>query len=704
MSYHAAVQKVVVGVKHKDHARSFIAEIPPFSSTLICVSLFSSARFLIRGAFFSLMQLAEAIALMKAHFFFLPPSSLGVLSVLSVLHTAALAIALGMRDSCLEALGNKRAPWLSESALISNVLVSVVVGSVVASFVMALCIVSFSGIHFTSPPIYRAMLMGWIVALPFEVAILLGLYSAKSRRLVIQGRRLLWCLIGEGVVGVLSIISNLPLLYLLSKFGLLAYALLLLFPKGSIEGVGGANAKVSRPLIRGVVWSLLVRGCGPAFIELAGKILYLPFALLDPSLAITLLVSHRLMHIASAFALRGARLISRVFQRVLVFGDLRQRFLVIRRAVVVVFISAASSTLLSPALVARYQLVSLSSPHNEYVDLSVWLFVVFGVVLLVRAAVSGIFSLMESHFVRAGIGIRPCFTLGVILLGAALFCSYGINYFRLGDGVTAWRPISVMFLELGILFCVAIVATVFCLYRCDFSWKRIGINGLFDAANQTVSVYKSRFDESVVIDQVARIIPASKPVRLNSGTLLAGRIKPGWIAPAHIFAYVETSIKPLDHLLLSMMQPSIQNLVGNARAKLLIEKVECLAFAGSLNEGVQLSGSDILIVPVVAALYDKHLPRYKEVVEYLDLLVSNGSISLNKAMPRRLRGLLHFNRGLAPHLIVIVGAAERVYLPEFAYATLQYNLFQAGISSQAVVSSKLLDRVPGNSCSSPTSF
>lgn len=684
--YHIALQKVLSGVKQKDAARSFLAEIPPLSLALIRVSLFSSGRFLIRGAFFSLMQLAEALALMKAHYFFLPPSSLGVLSVLSVLHTAALAIALGMRESCLEAISNKRAPWLSESALISSVLVSVVLWSVVASFVMALCIVLFSGIHFTSPPIYRAMLMGWIVGLPFEVAILLGLYSAKSRRLVIQGRRLLWCLVGEGSVGVVTIVCNLPILYLFCKFGFLLFALMLLFPRRSIEGITAVNAQVSRPVIRRVVRSLFVRGCGPAFFELAGKVLYLPFALLDPSLAITLLVSHRLMHIASAFALRGSRLISRVFQRMLVYGDARQRSLVIRRAVVVVVVSAACSVLLLPALLARYQLASWSSPHNEYIDLSVWLFVVFGVLLLVRAAVSGVFTLMESHFVRAGSGFRPCSTAGCLILSAALFSSYGVTYFRLGDGVTTWRPISVMLLELGILICLAIVATIYCLTGANFNWRKIGINTLDCTADQTVSLYRSRFDESVTIDRIAWVIPANNTVRLDRATLLASGIKPGWMVPDHISPYVESSNKTLEHILLSVVRPIRPNAVGDARAKLLTERVESLTLAGGLNQRVQLSGFDLLILPVKTALQAKDLARYEEIVEYLDLLVSNGSLTLNKAMPRRLRGLLHFNRGLAPHLIVIVGAADRIYLPEFAYATLYYNLVQAGLSAEALVS------------------
>ena len=156
--------------------------------------------------------------------------------------------------------------------------------------------------------------------------------------------------------------------------------------------------------------------------------------------------------------------------------------------------------------------------------------------------------------------------------------------------------------------------------------------------------------------------------------------------PDHIAPYVESTNKPLDHFLLSMVRPTRPNAVGDARAKLLIDKVESLTLAGGLNQRVQLSGFDILILPVKAALQAKDLPQYEEVVEYLDLLVSNGSLTLSKAIPRRLRGLLHFNRGLAPHLIVIVGAAERVYLPEFAYATLYYNLVQAGLSAQAVVS------------------
>jgi hypothetical protein len=487
------------------------------------------------------------------------------------------------------------------------------------------------------------------------------------------------CIVGEALFGVFAIAMNLPLLYLTSRVFFLCGALMILFPiKRKVE-IAAKDRLVAKPIVRRAVFMLLVKGTGLALFELSAKLLYLPFAVVDPTLGITLLISHRLMHLASAFALRLVNVVSRTVRRVLVYGSRRQRLVTTGRVFCMLMISAASTLCLLPVFFARFQVTAWISPYNEWIEPSLGVLFMFSALLVVRAAVLGFLTLLEDHFVYSGSLWRPSLFVGIVTLIVVLLLVKWSTVLGNSFNVAMLSPLTLMVCELIALLSVLAGILAVCIYVRPVDWGGTGVRALARNSHGKVLVLRVAKECVRALDRLAHQIPSARIVRFDRTTLLASGVSDSWKVPAPFSPFVECSAERLPEAVLRIAPRGRLQAEAAEKVALLMVHADAVARGEVDNLASCPSGEALSFVSVSAVVEGGSTLRQEELSEYLDTLIANGGILSLRATPRHLRGILHINQGAVPRFLVIVGLPERVYLPELAYALLQHNLRQADL-------------------------
>lgn len=644
------------------------------------------ARFFMRGSFFSLIQLLEAFFLIRNHFFYIPPSSVGVLAVLSVAHTGALAMALSFRKitghlRALPALAN-----VNRRPIISALISAVVASFGILSLALLGIIIATTSIHFSSPPIYRAMLTGWIVTLPIEVGIVLGLYTARQRGLALFGDRLTGYLALGSLFGCFSVIANLPLLYLAARLTFLLLSWRLVYPKHLSSNEPTLERREVQVATRRALPQLFRIGFGSASLELAPKLACLPIAHYDPSFALTLVVAQRLIQLASASSLRVADLLHREVRRWIAFGSTQVRARAFSRAFSTLTVTSIFTLILFPIMAVRYTVVSWSSPYNEHVDPSLIVVILFVGLLAMRPTILGMARLVED---TPGTGMRnsnPCLALGIIGLtlstipNVALWSGHSLNL------TTAQSAQAVLLSEIVLLFTALAWLRTKVVGGTLWTWSDLGILSLRRAQETAPSRHLLLLKAPKELRHVlyrATLELKEAPLVSMSPTALLTPDKPKTRAVFETHpAEVEISAGTLQNILHEILHPT-RSFRGRDRLRSETRRrfIELASFVTSRGEATPAipPNCGIELIRLDEALTSTPLSGREECARYLDLLLLHGSVITHHGLTRSARGVLHLNCGDRPSHLVLVGTETRMYFSEFGYVALHHNLFQAGL-------------------------
>jgi len=686
--YHSSFKGLVSRTRRSFDDRKTIGSLAaPVSRKALPLARYLS-RFFIRGSFFSLLQLAEAFFLMRYHFFFIPPSSVGVLAVLSVAHTGALAIALSFRRVAAHARAVPALAHVDRRAVTTLMISAVVISFSLLSLALLGVITLATNVHFSSPPIYRAMLTGWIIALPLEVGIILGLYTARQRGIALFGDRLTVYLGLEAICGCLSVMANLPLVYLATRLTFLFFSWRLVYPIKSRTTAPPHERRERRLLLSRALPQLCRIGLASACLELAPKLAYLPIVHRDPSFALTLVVAQRLIQLSSASALRVADLLHREFRRWIAFGSQRLRSLAYTRAFSTLCVASILTLLLSPIMAARYAATSWSSPYNEHLEPASLTIALFVLLLALRPATLGMARLVEDTPAPGAPNSKPCLILGTF----AMVVSATLNV-SLWAGYSPELPITQLAEMLLTVELVALIAALVWLRSkvvkgALWRWEDLGILSLRKGHEGGLSVrvaqikapmelrhllYRSTFD-------LARL----PLIDISPSALIAPNDPKVW----EVFKDPAGGIELSGHTLREILEIILHSTKSTSAKDLLI-KADRERFIELLSS-VQTHGgssppspaeSEIEVVPIDHALLCNEPESDERRMRYLDLLTERGSLTTPARLKKSVRGVLHLNNGVSPSHLVLVGTKSRMYFSEFGYVALHYNLFQAGFES-----------------------
>ncbi len=251
----------------------------------------------------SAMQLAEVMILTAVHFIFFPPASLIFLRILYGLSLAATLLAMMLRSYLR---GSSADPGRAAREVRICVAAITFLGALFAALAMVYLAVAGT-LHLSAPPIYRALICGQVLALPFEAGLVVLMYGAGSIRpgFISPVGRALWLLPQIAALGAL--ILNQPLLYL--SLAVLGRAIPMVVIRNALLGKRGAARQRSswsetRALLGRVV-SPYLAGLG-AFV--AFELLFLAgtssSVLPRENLGMVVLVIHKIAHIALSLSIR----------------------------------------------------------------------------------------------------------------------------------------------------------------------------------------------------------------------------------------------------------------------------------------------------------------------------------------------------------------------------------------------------------------
>ncbi len=648
--------------------------------------------FLLRAAFFSIVQLLEMLLLMHLHFFFVPPGSMHVLAVMSVLHTAALSVALSLKRSAAH-------PFEKRSLAIARLnyaLKTSIACFAAAALVLGAVVIFATDIHFTSPPLYRAMLMSWIAGLPLEAGIIMGLYTLGRRRQALLGRRLTFFQIAHVSLGLSCIALDLPLFYVLSHILTLVGGFACVLP-----------GRISRRVKAGQLVSLLSQSLPPALIELGGKLLYLPLVYLEPSCAIVLLVMQRLMHICSAMSMRTADIVSISVTRRLLLDDQGPQARVLRRLCLLLAAGLVLAALIGlPFITLRFSPLLWGSLHTEPLHVSwLWVSLLLGCCLL-RAALIGLMRL-ASEVKNSGSDNQLVFssaTAGRVdidrpsLYAAALVCAVSaasflvLHYLLVGCSLL---EVFLCFMTIDLLLLAGLCVQL--RHRLTHPprvlWRARGLPALLAANHRHVLCCEVAAGLTPALDglkeELAVAADALCYLQWNSRQLLLACDKlPDVLIEQSAFFHNISWSREVDEcmprhfragLFAAAYTNDLQNPLQSYRGALLPETLYAAAGdADALEDAVsRLPGVSCIAISEIFS--SQQHPRRIDLLRYLDMIVRRGPVTLLRGHDKATRGMLHCNAGRQPAFMLLIDRETRRMMPELAYVTFLHNMRDAGL-------------------------
>lgn len=634
---------------------------------------------LARLVIIALAQIGELVLLAKLYFVVVPPSSLGILTVLSVAHTASISIALSLRSAIRESSD------LPDPAVVANrYIVAVSYGMTALAFVLALALVLFTNSAFDSPPIYRALVLSWIFALPFEAALIMGLYTLNIRGVLLVSR-VLWRLqIFQIFASCACIYVNAPLVLLCARLGALLLSIRILYPANSWRFRMALEVRTAPPAFR----RLIARGVGAALMELAGKMLLFRVMVLDAEIALLGLLLQRFIHVASAFSLRTAYQLRHNFCRAAAYGSVRIRGRLASRFTILSLAGVAPATLLIPLVFVREELLAWLSPYGEEVTPAAAIVAGLVVIIALHATVIGGAWLVDEgqHAVRRspGTGRRLGFTAFSLGIGSVMLAFAGSVVLR--HAGQSW-PLQEMYpLLLGewtLILAILGIALVG-LVRADWkpAWSREPLALLLrEAARraEALTLVKARSAPVSALNEYIRCIDTHYMWCRVGGRAVLTTHDPMKAASVERVAVLEISrfeVATPGELALQVfsaysgwtraLPPASDDFVRRVMADVTAHRGDSL-----------MKGDGYEIVPVGCLWRGESSSRRDDLLRYLDRMAWTGWIIPHHRAERRLKGIVHFNREETPRLLVAVTLEYRHAMPALVYRALLHNIEDA---------------------------
>jgi hypothetical protein len=400
--------------------------------------------YLIRTSYLILIQIFELFLLIKLFYFYITPSTLLVISSLGALNTVIIIFSYGLKDKIGLSWKSKLSP--SEiSKLINNQIFLLVCSILFVAISFLFVLLVFTKFSLYTPSIFRAMVVSWIISLPFEAAIIASIYTNYIQSNKIDFRKVTLNLIAGTLIPLIFIATNYPIMYLLCKVGFLTYT--------SIN-TGAFNILFeNRFSIQKKEYQFFVSNLYNAIItgiyELSYKILYASLLKIDPSISIPIIAFQRLSHLAIVMTVRENNLLIPVIKRVQIFGSIKSKIKLINKILVKNISLIIFLTPLMPILLLKTGIVFWLSPLEwSTVIWQYWMLILIIFLLFVHVlSVTSIILLQR---------IFPANTvfLSLLVLCYFVFCCYITSLRILNDNLLISSILLVELLVTGVFFSI----------------------------------------------------------------------------------------------------------------------------------------------------------------------------------------------------------------------------------------------------------
>lgn len=348
------------------------------------------------------VQVLEVVLLRFLYFIYLPPISLSILRILSSVSIVGLLTAWGFRSFFWGDPDGSFAREHERCALarrIVNVLFAV--GSLI-SVLLAGSLLLFSGVHLSSPPIFRAVLLAGIVSLPAVLSLSFLFYSFPSLTkypITFKFRR--WFFLGIAL-SLAALCFDQPLLYLLFRivpdYGILFFLRRALLKASATQIRTGSIERWRKWFFE---HSLPTMALYVGF-EASFYLVLDPLAAADERLPLLIYIAHKLLHIITLLIFKSGM----VFHPPLFTAD-RMRLPILRGETRARFVSATFLFLLVvplflPMLLLKDFAMSGYLPTGEELSLSPFIILLALALAAARGVFAGVIALLRADSFQKG--------------------------------------------------------------------------------------------------------------------------------------------------------------------------------------------------------------------------------------------------------------------------------------------------------------
>lgn len=384
---------------------SSLVDIPNLSFQLIKFLFYRQRLYLFWTISIISFQILEVLLLATQHFVYLPPDGLNILRLISVSSLIAATTALHLRLLRSKAIESRQiVVWFSQAVF------SV---SLVVAFAASFYLIQFTPLEFSSPPIFRSVLIAGLISLPLDAVLSFLFYSlgVQKRLVYVPFTRsyVFFSLIGA----LVCLYYNMPILYLVVRFVPKLIILAWVWRKLT-------DSEFLRLFRLNELWRNfnqtyegVLRGLGRSYILLAAfeVSLLFSFGVLshgNQNLAVIIFLIHKSIHIASLMNLKtGFRLIrdERAFSQ---FRVPKKRYF-LDKYISIALLHSLCVVAFFPLLFLKKELVFWISPTGESLNIST--IILLAVIFLSFCRSFGLLTM-----------VRPCRLnlIQVAFLGAGL--------------------------------------------------------------------------------------------------------------------------------------------------------------------------------------------------------------------------------------------------------------------------------------------
>jgi general stress protein CsbA len=525
VDYKARYQRVA------EHARIALDRrwrfLPALSFPFLSFLLARQSAYLLWVVATVLIQVVEVLLLASAHYVYFPSESLTFLRVLSTVSllgvVGALAIRLSLHDARREKTEESfNGPDSRFRALARTVFAF----ALTISAVLILILLLGTKLHVSSPSIFRAMLVGGILVLPFDIVSGFLLYNLRTLGAPPFSNRL------RGILFLALLLSLVPLYYgnallylvlrILPHVWVTKYVWKLCFRQPFLNLFIVHRATADEQLfLRGVLHRLSGGFLFVVVSEAAFYAIFYKISRYDSNAALLVFFLHKLIHLGSVLGTKTALMFATDLHRRVGIGPLRWFYAARRKLLTAGCLYGLCSAAILPALLVRQEVLMWLSPVGTLITFSWSTALVLGASVL---AASVMYALSQAH-TNSKNGQRTSLSFGLwaCVPAAAVFFSFTALSRHLSAS-------ELLVVSAGVYLCCCVLAasSLYRRVRRDFSTHATAdstlIGLLHGARSEGVFGYVEFWDE--VPDSFLRVYPDLKEFRWSrTGVFLcsAGR-------------------------------------------------------------------------------------------------------------------------------------------------------------------------------------
>lgn len=408
MSYEADYQRLSARERERQEQSARLARSAPLSVAGLSAVARQHGRYLAWLLVNLALQIAEVGILAKVHFVYLPPTSLEILRVLSALSFLGVVTPWAIQRATLD----DASPRVVTERVVRRAARALFVVGLLASLALASLLALSTELRFSTPAVFRAVLVGTILAMPFDVASTSLYYHLGRFPTRVLQRDYRAISIALHALALVPLALDWPLIYLAMVVApRIASAAAVWRVVGS--GLGDlyraspvADEQEQR-LWRDVRRLALLSFGKLALMEAAMFATYAGVTRTEPNFPLLLYLAHKLIHVVTVLGLKSALSLGPRLERSARLRDAPGIADAKRRLTVTLFAALGSSALLLPILVAKRQILTWVSPLGVPFDFTPALGAAVFLVVLARGVASATVVWPTPTWVNVGRWLVP---------------------------------------------------------------------------------------------------------------------------------------------------------------------------------------------------------------------------------------------------------------------------------------------------------